>query len=769
MLGVLAGLTYLAGRSTFGPVWNDTAGLAGVLFDSSGRKPPLDWDFAGKLVVDAFSRIGTGGYRPLQKIPTNFMFFGFDSLSLSIEAVAGVLIGITAALTFFVAYRFLKDRVWALVAALLLVCAGPYVSADAVVISGFQTMVPLVLCGSLLSYWRYHEAPSPERRKLWLAALLGLLLLGPWYREYTGLASILIVVAEALRFRRPTWLMGLSTLTLAHALFPTALIHFLVFPALPLLPIYRIGSLGETDQIGALASSAAHAGLGDALAAMLPSLVWDLGLYFLPLFPLTAIALAYGGFWTAAWRRARVSPGRTLARSIFAPHWLPFWGVLAAAIFAGYLVFQLSYVEGWDGFGLAAAFGLGALGFAIDPLVGMWFLLSLLPFIVVFHETVHLIYALVPASLIVAGGLARLWEASKLWPVFWRRALAGAIVLLLVDQGLGAIAVLRVMRGIYVGEVAVAKEIKARLPAGAAVISNALSALDIEVFASGHFRTYYSVGAGVPANRVADTDEALSKLLAAHPGGVYFLDIEHPFTVPKFLFHSLKYVRDRSVPMRALGTLHTTDVRYPYLDPLKLFFDVPYVNFLGAPDLVNDFYGGPALTGAPFLNEVYATYRLYQAAGTKVDRWHPAGNFFFVLLEGGYNVIVWNGRYFALPVANWPVDTTRLLTHQYPVMLIGNSLDDVKQQIAASRSIPGPKDGLTLILEGYRGYNIVRWGELYFGLPQSAGPVDGERLSSDTQLGYVRGVSVADVARGIDEYGDFDAVSGLVPSAQRSQ
>ena len=752
MLGLVAGSIYFAARSSFGPIWNDTAGLVTVLFDPPQGKPPLDWELVWRILVTPFGRLDTGGFRPLQIIPTNLSYFGFGSLSPWLEAVAALLIGITAAMVFFVAYRFLKDRIGALVATLLFICAGPYLSADAVVLSGFQTVVVLVLCGSLLCYWRYYETTSPRRRKLWLGALIALLFLGPWYREYTGLASILIFAAEAWRRRRPTWLMGLSTLTLAHALFPTALVHFLVFPELPLLPVFQIGSLGSADQI-ALASGA-HAGLSDTIAAMLPGLVWDLGFYFLPLLPPTMIALAYGGFWMAAWRRARLLPRPTFIGSIFGPHWLPLWGVVLTALFAGYLVFQLPYVTGWNGFGLAAAFGLGALGLAIDPLIAFWFLLSLLPFIVVFHETVHLIYALVPASIIVAGGLARLWEEGRRWPAVLRCALAGAIALLVVDQGLGAVAVFRVLRGIYAGEVAVAKEIKARIPSGAFVISNALSAMDIEVFSNGYFRTLYSVGAGVPANRIADTDAVLAKFLAANPDKVYFLDIEHPFTPGKYLYHALKYVRDRSVPLRALGTLHTTDVRYPFLDPLKLFFDVPYVNFLGAPDLVNDFYDGPALSGAPFRSEVFATYRLYQAVGTKVDPWHPEGNFFFVLTDGRYNVIVWNGRYFALPVANWPLDTTRLLSRQYPVTLIGDSLDDIKREIAASGPIPGPNDGLALIQEGYHRYNIVRWGEVYFGVPQTAGPINAGRLASDGGLGYLRGRSIADVERQIDELGD---------------
>ena len=67
-----------------------------------------------------------------------------------------------------------------------------------------------------------------------------------------------------------------------------------------------------------------------------------------------------------------------------------------------------------------------------------------------------------------------------------------------------------------------------------------------------------------------------------------------------------------------LGSLYTTRVVYPFIDPLHYLFPPVYVPYLGAPDLVNDFYHGRTLDRALFLREVYAEYHLYQ--GNPQDR-----------------------------------------------------------------------------------------------------------------------------------------------------
>jgi hypothetical protein len=45
-----------------------------------------------------------------------------------------------------------------------------------------------------------------------------------------------------------------------------------------------------------------------------------------------------------------------------------------------------------------------------------------------------------------------------------------------------------------------------------------------------------------------------------------------------------------------------------------------------------------------------------------------------------------------------------------------------------SQNPPGPR----LVKEGYRGFNFVLYGEMYYGLAQSLGPVDVTQLSEST-------------------------------------
>ena len=83
----------------------------------------------------------------------------------------------------------------------------------------------------------------------YLAGLCGVLLLGPWYREFIGGLNILIIFLEFQRARRPTPLMFLAGVFLMHAVFPTALIKLLAFPGLPLQPVFALGQLGVQVQL----------------------------------------------------------------------------------------------------------------------------------------------------------------------------------------------------------------------------------------------------------------------------------------------------------------------------------------------------------------------------------------------------------------------------------------------------------------------------------------------------------------------------------------
>jgi hypothetical protein len=163
---------------------------------------------------------------------------------------------------------------------------------------------------------------------------------------------------------------------------------------------------------------------------------------------------------------------------------------------------------------------------------------------------------------------------------------------------------------------------------------------------------------------------------------VYFLDVDFDYTLDKLDYHSHKYVRNRSVDTDEIGLVHTTRVRYFFIDPLKKWVARPYVSFLGAPDLENDFYRGPAQNGAPFMREVYAEYRVYRVTGTEVDPWDPVGPV-RMAKEGykGFNILELNGRYFGIPQGEGAFGLQKIRSREYSRSFVSDEYGAVIDQI----------------------------------------------------------------------------------------
>jgi hypothetical protein len=264
----------------------------------------------------------------------------------------------------------------------------------------------------------------------------------------------------------------------------------------------------------------------------------------------------------------------------------------------------------------AVALGLAALGTIIDPLLGLWLFLTLAPFFLVFTEIVHLAYPIVPASIIIAAGAERLWQRAA-YPIV-RRAVAVCLGVLLLDQALNLYGTWHVMGAVRSGLVTVGERLRDSLPRGAAVVTNAVNGYDLALFSNGWIDVRFSVAAGVPRQRVVDTTSALAELIEKKPGEVYFVDCDQPFLPAQGTYHSHKFIRNRNVYTADMGTIGITDALYPFLDPLALLIDRPYVPFLGPPDEVNDYYHGPARDHRPFLREVFAAFHLYHVTGSDV-------------------------------------------------------------------------------------------------------------------------------------------------------
>jgi len=196
------------------------------------------------------------------------------------------------------------------------------------------------------------------------------------------------------------------------------------------------------------------------------------------------------------------------------------------------------------------------------------------------------------------------------------------------------------------------------------------------------------------------------------------------------------------------------------MDPLRAFTPRSDILFLGGGDLENDFYHGPAQDGTPFMRELYAEYYVYQVTGTEVAPWDP--NIPWRLVEEsykGFNILRYGDQYIAVGQALGPVDVRRLtprMVNDFQArrgIAIGNSLDEVKQLVSqfplAQRS--DNASGLILVEEGYEGFNLLRYGEKIYAIPQGEGEFEIDRIKKNDYSRWFSGGSSDEIKRHLDQ------------------
>jgi hypothetical protein len=599
---------FVAYRHSSSAIWNDSP----AVFHPHSSDEETRWlktceqfdrDSLGAFVSfclkGSFQVTESGGYRPLSELYVKFVtvfLYRPSYLPLSLLFAVGAVLGALAVTLFYVARRFVQHDGTALGAVLLVLASPPLVGSSWVCVAGVQALVPLLFCLSLLCYWALIEN---RRRIVCATGLVVLLLLGPWVREFFGLNALLLMFLEWRRARRPTWIMGTAALGFLHALFPTALIHWLFLPQLPLLPVYKIGCLSAQLDNGGVR--------------------WDAPWHFLPLFPPSLWALA--GLEALLRIRSGCAHAEKPREDWFGRiETIVQRLVLPCCLLA--LLTLLTRGPSCHGYrGLALSLGLAALGMRRDLFLGCWFLLMYVPILRVFSEHVHFLYAIPPAAIIFAESMESLWLRLRASPtLIWARyALACLLVVIGVDQALNINGAARINRAAYAGIDVVASWLVRHVPKGAAAVTNVIHGEEIKWHSDNHIEVYWTITAGInDPSRAIDQPSQLEELLAHRDvRPVYFLDVDFDYPPDKIAYHRHKYVHQAEVSRRDLGVVHFTHVRYPFADPLRYFIPRKYQPFLGAPDLENDFAHKRSVDRL-FCHEISAIYHVYEVTGSRL-------------------------------------------------------------------------------------------------------------------------------------------------------
>jgi hypothetical protein len=676
---IVAGTFFTLQRMT-ALVWDDSPKL------SAGRyeQQPAYWSSPSHLVQgmlrDAFARPTASGYRPLNQLQSISAMWligkcGVDPWPWYVGG--GIVFGLLAVVVFLVAKRYTATEPGAYLAVFLLLFSTPMITGGWPVVCNCQATVPLTLCAGLLVYWQLVESGS--RRLLWTLALITIFFLGPWVREFVGLLPIFVITEELRRKRRPTWIIGLACVGFIHALFPTALVKWLAFPELPLQPVFRLGSLGSVLQ------HKTTPGLGvDWVLTQLQTIKWDVPFHFLVLFPPCLMLLTFASLLVLrtgeAGEGARpMSDTRSRLKAI--AHGTLVLGYVLVAIW--FLTTTSRFTGLWFVLGVAIAL------FRVHVLLGLWFLVSFLPFLRAFTEQVHLAYALVPASIGVAGSIEFLFSRLRgagLWRLGLRVAISAVLLLAVADHSLNLYSSFYVVHRINNGIFCMADWFTGHVPAKSIVVGNALHLEDIRFYSGNHIVPCWTVSAGLPvkANDLSDPAE-LERMLVRSKGNtpVYFLDVDFNYRADKVGYHSHKYVRQQSVEVEKCGMVHVVRARYPFLDPLKRWTPRQFMSFMGSPDLENDFYTGPAQNGAFFFREVYAEYHVYRVIGTRLLP--PPSLAPVVLREEGYhqfNIVQQGSCFYAIPQGEGAFDQRKVRRSGYSAAFVASTLAGVRDKVA---------------------------------------------------------------------------------------
>jgi hypothetical protein len=601
-----------------------------------------------------------------------------------------------------------------------------------------------------------------------MAGLCVVLLLGPWFREFIGLLPLLIFFLEAQRARRPTVIMSVAGIFFFHSIFPAAIVKLSVYPDLPLYPVFAMGHLGH--QVAANMDSEKVL----SISRILSGIKWETIYHFLTLYPSVLFMLPLIAFLIPTIRLVSalipflLSMANKQRKSIPIPLTIGFFPSFLFLL-CGICGFLALYNQDWLLLWLFSGFVFFALH--RDVFLAGWFLLFLTPFLKIFTEQVHLAYALLPASIIIGAAVEELWRSVRFPGILFtaaRYGLSSVIIVAVADHSLNPYNSYRVVHSINNGIMKMADWFSSHVPAGSIVVANTLHAEDIRLFSNGHIKVFWTVRAGIPRDEDAVAEpSALQELLKENHTrrNVYFLDVDFNYPLEKVDYHSHKYVRNRSVDMTEIGLVHTTQVQYHFIDPLKKWVPRSYVAFLGAPDLENDFYRGPAQNGAPFMREVYAEYHVYKIVGTAVHTWNSTGPLRLLQEDyRGFNILGLNGRFFALPQSEGAFDLQKVHNKLYSMSFVADDYDEIlrqidatlEQKVEANQSVSCKSPSIrqvnvpSLIEEGYRRYNIIGYGARIYAIPQGEGAFAMDRIQKNDYSRWFSGCSLNAVKQQIN-------------------
>lgn len=134
-----------------------------------------------------------------------------------------------------------------------------------------------------------------------------------------------------------------------------------------------------------------------------------------------------------------------------------------------------------------------------------------------------------------------------------------------------------------------------------------------------------------------------------------------------------------------------------------------------------------------------------------------------VIAHKRYNVVHYSGAFYIVPQSLGPLDLVKEKDRTLPGIFVKDTLEEAQRLIdeiaaATPRTFEPPK-----LVKRYKKYNMVRYEDFFYALPQSLGPLDLARTEDRVRPGILVGKNLEEVHRLINE-AIAVKVSGQIPA-----
>ena len=135
-----------------------------------------------------------------------------------------------------------------------------------------------------------------------------------------------------------------------------------------------------------------------------------------------------------------------------------------------------------------------------------------------------------------------------------------------------------------------------------------------------------------------------------------------------------------------------------------------------------------------------------------------------------YNFVRYGDILYGVPQSLGALDLQKEKDCSTPGILTAENLDELKKKVedvifsTSEPFIPSPP--LPILVSDYKDYNFVRYGEIFYGVPQSFGPLDLQNESDRTKPGILTAESIHKLKRTVDDVIMLTSGSVVLPSLQ---